>query len=299
MAYRQGYHLPLARVAVFLAAGGSGCAAAASARRALPGRSALEALAPGSRRRISRCARPRGGLTWRDVAGIGARRIRIDSTGELVSAGGAAGVAAIFYGLFFGFCLVWVLRQLLGYRRSSGDHRQQLKWLLAGGTVCLGGFVAHHRRDFGLGFVGILALPIGIGVGILRYRLYEIDRMISRTLSYALADRVARRRLRRARAADDAGAAVLLAGRRRRLDARGGRHCSARCAAACSGSSTAASTAPATTPRPPSPRSRPASATPSTSTPSSTSSPPPPAAASSPPTSPSGCDRNVPGTLAS
>src|ERR1039458_885279 len=34
--------------------------------------------------------------------------------------------------------------------------------------------------------VGVIALPIGIGVGVLRYRLYEIDRLISRTLSYAI-----------------------------------------------------------------------------------------------------------------
>jgi hypothetical protein len=33
---------------------------------------------------------------------------------------------------------------------------------------------------------GIAALPIGIGVGILKYRLYEIDRLISRTVAYAL-----------------------------------------------------------------------------------------------------------------
>jgi hypothetical protein len=37
-----------------------------------------------------------------------------------------------------------------------------------------------------VGFLGIAALPISIGIGILRYRLYEIDRLISRTLSYAL-----------------------------------------------------------------------------------------------------------------
>ncbi len=44
--------------------------------------------------------------------------------------------------------------------------------------------VRHQPRN--LLEVGLIALPIGMGVGILKYRLYEIDRIISRTLAYAI-----------------------------------------------------------------------------------------------------------------
>jgi len=77
------------------------------------------------------------------------------------------------------------------FRRSTGVERQQLKWFTFSGAVLLVGFVALGAIDGALGvrppFVDPLLLagpPICAGVAILRYRLYDIDRLVSRTISY-------------------------------------------------------------------------------------------------------------------
>ena len=84
------------------------------------------------------------------------------------------------------------------YRRSSGDSRQQLKWLMGGGGVCLLSFIAlaSGTADSGASlaaqiwsqvpWVAFSAVPISIGIAVLKHRLYEIDRLVSRTLSYAI-----------------------------------------------------------------------------------------------------------------
>jgi hypothetical protein len=86
-----------------------------------------------------------------------------------------------------------VVHQVLSYRRTSGARRQQLKWLAAGAVACAVCTVVSAASSGGSGVIGsvafacaLSALPICIGVGILRYRLYEVDRIISRTLSYAI-----------------------------------------------------------------------------------------------------------------
>jgi hypothetical protein len=85
--------------------------------------------------------------------------------------------------------LSFVAHQVLSWRRATGDHRQQLKWLAFGAAVAIllgvvGGSLTSGIVSDVLSF-GLFALPVSIGVGILKYRLYDIDRIISRTLEYA------------------------------------------------------------------------------------------------------------------
>jgi hypothetical protein len=89
-----------------------------------------------------------------------------------------------------------VLGQVASYRRSSGVRRLQLKWLLWGSAiavVCIPPAAALSPKHGILGLAGIvggagadLGLPVCLGVAILKYRLFEIDRIISRTLAYAI-----------------------------------------------------------------------------------------------------------------
>jgi hypothetical protein len=112
----------------------------------------------------------------------------------------AWGVLTYLTGLGFALIpLFWpafAARQALNWRRATGDRRQQLKWLVGGAALVVAGLVliiaappnnqldGRILRD--LAFLALAALPVSIGVGILKYHLYDIDRLISRTLSYTL-----------------------------------------------------------------------------------------------------------------
>ena len=96
--------------------------------------------------------------------------------------------------VFLSLGVIWlsfVGHQVLSWRRASGEYRQQLKWLACGAaiTFCLGLLDTTLSPDVVVSQLlaaGLVALPASIGVGILKYRLYDIDRIISRTLAYAL-----------------------------------------------------------------------------------------------------------------
>ncbi len=78
------------------------------------------------------------------------------------------------------------------YRRSSAVEREQIKWLAYSGTlafvlIVLGNAIPGDLGTwlFPLAFVVLGTLPIAIAIAIFRYRLYDIDVLIRRTLVYA------------------------------------------------------------------------------------------------------------------
>ena len=75
------------------------------------------------------------------------------------------------------------------YRRSGAVVRAQIRWVAAAGAVPLllfPGLFLGPAFLWSLWFLSTALLPAAIGISILRYRLYDIDRIVGRTLAYAV-----------------------------------------------------------------------------------------------------------------
>ena len=132
------------------------------------------------------------------VGALADHRTQVDSGGNLLLLSGNDPAASwwnllqnLFFPVLVACWLASIASQALSYRRSSGIRRQQLKWLLAGSAVTPAGFgLAVLLRGVpwanAIGVIAFLALPVSIGVAVLRYRLFDIDRIVSRTLAYAI-----------------------------------------------------------------------------------------------------------------
>ena len=78
------------------------------------------------------------------------------------------------------------------YRHTNSVERQQIKWLAVAAVVEVGFLVLMNfvTLPFPVDIISAVLItplvPIAIGIAILRYRLYEIDRLISRTIAYAI-----------------------------------------------------------------------------------------------------------------
>ncbi len=85
--------------------------------------------------------------------------------------------------------LVGAVSMVVRFRRSGQEERLQLKWFMYASVVsAVGIFAASQLTKNPLPEVEIIVplIPAAVGVAILKYRLYEIDRLISRTLSYVV-----------------------------------------------------------------------------------------------------------------
>jgi hypothetical protein len=133
------------------------------------------------------------------IAAAAGHDVHLSGGGSLTTGQNAAWWVLLDGAFFIGTAaawLSWLTYQVIIWRRSSGERRQQMKWLMAGAAACVVFGVLtvtlENNRSPVLSDVGYLAaaglavLPLSIGIGILKFRLYDIDRVISRTLAYAM-----------------------------------------------------------------------------------------------------------------
>jgi hypothetical protein len=109
----------------------------------------------------------------------------IGSVAEVIA---NVGVTVLFLGV-----LLAAVSLLLRFRRAGGQQRQQLKWLAFGGAFLAAVIVLDLVSQEPPGIWDVLletisfgALYVGVGMAVLRHRLYDIDRLINRSLVYGV-----------------------------------------------------------------------------------------------------------------
>lgn len=93
------------------------------------------------------------------------------------------------HGVLLGCIVLAIGAPFLRWRRASGVERQQLRWFAVGAVVSAIGtigtlFVDGNLLSEALGAVGMGALPAGIAVAVLHYRLYDLGRLVNRSIVY-------------------------------------------------------------------------------------------------------------------
>jgi hypothetical protein len=100
-------------------------------------------------------------------------------------------VGAMFWTAFQGALLlgaISVVALVLRFRHAGAAQRQQIKWFTYGAALSIPLSLFPEARPYGpyLEFLGTVLLLAGLGIGIFRYRLWDIDRLVNRTLVYGL-----------------------------------------------------------------------------------------------------------------
>ncbi len=133
------------------------------------------------------------------VASIALRPGPLDATnlGDLANPFGAPGLAsvlaaidAIYFPAIAILGLTCIGSLFVRFRVSSAVERQQIKWLMLATSsfiVALGAALAAQGEAlFLLALVAAAGIPVSAGIAILRYRLWDIDRVVSRSIGWAV-----------------------------------------------------------------------------------------------------------------
>jgi hypothetical protein len=107
-------------------------------------------------------------------------------------AGAVAGVLATTGTLLWAATMVASLAcVVVRFRSASGVERQQLRWVAAGAVAAVAGLLAgaavpQRTVISSILYAMVLCIPLAVAVAVLRYRLWDLDRIISRTVAYVL-----------------------------------------------------------------------------------------------------------------
>ena len=127
--------------------------------------------------------------------------VHIDASGNLYPVGQAWTIAGnVTSTLALVSMLGWLALQVPRYRRAGAERRQQLKWLYSGAAVFVAALLASTVGPYAAGEafgsdgplandaieIGASVLLVCIAIAVLKYRLYDIDRIISRVISYLI-----------------------------------------------------------------------------------------------------------------
>ena len=130
------------------------------------------------------------------IPGVPGRRIANPVGIEGLDKLGTLPTVGVAEGLFLVAAVGAVASVVVRFRHSRGVERQQIKWfayvivVFIGGSVLTGGISDAtgsgwlDGTSFVLSLVGLVCLPIAVGIAILRHGLYGIDIIINRTLVY-------------------------------------------------------------------------------------------------------------------
>ena len=126
-------------------------------------------------------------------------RLGETSTANPFALTGPAGtVATVLFdaglGLHAASAVAALVSLVLRFRASVGVERQQLRWVAAGGAAAVAGLLPTILVGLGIAarvndlvvYPAVLCVPVAVAVAVLRYRLWDLDRLVSRTVTYAV-----------------------------------------------------------------------------------------------------------------